>query len=178
MRLFVLFIAIFSSSSCFAFQPTSFAEAWRYLSEKNKSERWVVISSKTKQGYFQCENLDDAVRCVIPVWSKQLQTHSQRVLPIGGRDDPYPEVKGSKMKEFLAQDKVEKAKLILKIYGLEPFYVYSQIQDESEKIIGTQCDVRVMISFKYKNFEKLSKQYLKELFGISEQDGYIFETDS
>ena len=178
MRIFIFLVALFLSSQCFASEPSSLTEAWRYISEPLKSERWIVISGKNNDGYFECENLDDVVRCVVPVWSKQLPTSSSRILPFGGREIPYPEIKGSKHKDFISEEKKERANEILKRMGLSPFYVYSQIKDESGRVVGTQCDIRVMAPFKYKRFEDLAKQYLQEMFGISGNDGYVFSTDS
>lgn len=177
MRALLFFTVLLTSVCGFAAEPTSFADAWRYLAEPNRSERWVVVSTAQNNGFFQCENLDDVVRCTIPAWEKQLPTRSSRILPVGARKTPYPDIKGAKFKAHLTAAQVDSVKDVLQKMGLDPFLVYSQIQDESGRIVGTLSDIRVMVSMQYKDFEPLAKRYLREVFGITEKDGYVFSTD-
>lgn len=170
--------AIFTSSFCNAFETASFSEAWKYLSEKDKSERWVIVSSPKNSAFFQCENLDEVVRCVIPVWIKELPSHGERYRPIGGQETPYPDVKGAALTELMSTESATKAMAVLNEFKLDPFYIYSQVMSESNKIIGTQCDIRIVLDLDYKNFEVLTKMYLKKVFDASDVDGYSFEFDS
>jgi hypothetical protein len=175
-RILSVLLALFASA-VIAAPPASFDAAWTYVSAKGRSERWVVVSStRSRNEYFQCENLDDVVRCVIPVWVKRVPEHG-RYLPFEGREAPYPDVEGSQLKEFLNQVGLAKAEAVLKAQGLVPFFVYSQIKNEQMKTVGTQCDLRVIVPVTYKRFEALAKIYLKEVFGASEADGYEFEAD-
>jgi hypothetical protein len=157
--------------------PASFADAWTYISARNHSERWlIVVSKKSEDQYFQCENLDDVVRCDVPVWIKRLPG-GKRYLPVGGRPTPYPDVEGSRLHEYIDQAKLAKAQAVFKSQGLNPVVVYGQVQDEQKKLVGTHCEVRVVVPLAYKRFEPLAKTYLKEVFGTSEADGYGFRTD-
>ena len=158
-------------------EPKSFADAWSYVSTKGKPERWIVVYSPKKNGYFQCENLDDAVRCSVPAWNQVPPNATKKVLPVGGREKPYPEMPGTKRHVFIKESLVEKSKQLFVKFGLDPFLVYSRVKDENLKIIGTQCDLRVMLSFKFINFEALAKEYLREMFGVTDADGYAFDSD-
>jgi hypothetical protein len=157
--------------------PVSFAEAWRYVSAEGKSDRWIVVQSPKKDGYFQCENLDDVVRCVVPVWTQEIPTRTQKVLPVGGREEPYPQIPGSTRHDYMNDPTMDQTKRLFAKYGLDPFFVYSQVKDEELRVVGTQCDLRVMLGFDFKRFEALAKDYLKEVYGVTEEDGYGFDSD-
>lgn len=155
----------------------SFGDAWIYISAKNRPERWVVVRSKgSRDGYFQCENLGSVVRCDVPVWIKRLPGRG-RYLPFGGRSAPYPDVAGSQLQEILNQARLAKAEAVLKAQGRVPFFIYGQIKNEQREVVGTYCDLRVMVPFTYTRFEELGKNYLKEVFDAPEASGYELETD-
>lgn len=176
VRVLIALIALLASEATAA-PPASFDDAWRYISAQGRSERWLIVSSKrSRNEYFECENLDDVVRCVVPVWLKIIP-QSGRYLPVGGKETPYPDVEGSRLKEILDKSKVAKAREVLTAHGLVPSVIYSQVKNEQMKVVGTQCDLRVVLPLSHPRFELLVKTYLKSVFGVSESDGYVFETD-
>ena len=177
MRFLIGLLAL-AAAVAVAAPPQSFEGAWAYISAKGHSERWLVVSSKKSQDeYFECENLDDVVRCVMPVWTRQIQQRG-RFLPVGGRRTPYPVVEGSQLRQILDQAQIAKAQAIMKAQGLSPIFVYSQIKNEQMQVVGTQCDIRVVVPFSFKKFGEMSKAYLKDVYAVTDADGYAFETNN
>jgi len=162
--------------ACLAGQPSTFSEAWQYLGD-TRYERWVVVHTKDKEGYFQCQNAKNSVVCDIPVWRKELPGAVGGIKTIAGRAQPYPDVKGSVRKDFITQAQVDRAQAVFRKYGLKTQYIYSKMQDDAGRIVGTWCSLGVGVRLGFKNFEQLSRDYLSALFGITEADGYLFQSD-
>ena len=150
-------------------------EAWQYVSVKGKTDRWIILSSKkTKSEYFQCENLDDVVSCVVPVWTK-IATRGRIYAPVDPIDSPHPEIEGSVFEELHDSKKVELAQAVFKQYNLSYFFMYHKLENEHGKIVGTSCDLIVMLPLNYTQFESLTKSYLNQVFGVTEDVGYELE---
>lgn len=150
-------------------------EAWQYVSAKGKTDRWIILSSKkTKSEYFQCENLDDVVSCVVPVWTK-IATRGRVYAPVDPMDSPHPEIEGSVFEELHDSKKVELAQAVFKQYNLSHFFMYHKLENENGKMVGTSCDLIVMLPLNYSEFESLAKSYLNQVFGAMESSGYELE---
>lgn len=170
-------IFLLISNQCLSSEINSFGELWLYITEKDKPNRWFTIYSENRTGYFQCGNYSDVVLCEIPIWIKQINVKAQRTRPTGQQEKPYKEIKGSTNKVYLDIEQVNSAYKFLSENGLDPYFIYSQVEGEFDGIIGTQKDLHVVINFSYKNFELLSKGYLEEVFGLTEQHGYFIRTN-
>ena len=177
MRIIITLLAWCISLGCMAAQVSTFSDAWEYL-KVVKDSGWVVVSTKGNEGYFQCQNVENSIFCELPVWTKSIKTDSKLYRNINLSDKPHPEVKGAVLDQFSTNKQAEQAITVFKKYGLEPYPVYGQMQNENKKMIGTSYTVEVEITPGFKDFEKLSKEFLFVLYGITEKDGYIFDTDS
>lgn len=159
-------------------QPNQFQKSWQYLAKANASERWGVISAKAKQGYFQCANYDDIVRCDIPVWTKLVKHNGSMIGASNCGGQALPELAGAKAKSMLSQQQVDKAYAVFKKYGLQAFEKHCHvITPESNQPVGTLMDLGVLVDFHFDKFEALSKDYLKAVYGIDSSDGYQFSTN-
>lgn len=174
---YILYLLCFSISTLQAGEISTFSAAWNYISEPNKSERYLIIGVERERNiFFECENLDDTVRCVVPLWVKRIP-ETGPYLPVGGRNTPYPDIQGSVHQQLINSNYESKAINVFKEYQLDPFRVYSQIMNKKHEISGTQGDLRVMIPFSFKSFEELAKAYLKEVYGVTESDRYVFDAN-
>ena len=161
-----------------AASPSTFADAWSYVSAPGETSRWVVVTSAVDEdSFFQCQNHDDVVLCAIPVWMKK-RPHQGDYRVVGDRDTPYPELDGAKINELLSAERTAAAQKVLRAYGLAPLFIYSKMEGRDGSIFGTQCELRVVLPLQYKQFEQLAKSYLKDVFGRPESAGYRFATDS
>ncbi len=150
-------------------------DAWKYVSVKGEADRWIILNSKnSKSEYFQCENLDDVVSCVVPVWTK-IATRGRVYAPVDPVDSPHPEIEGSVFEELHDSKKVELAQAVFKQYNLSHFFMYHKLENENGKIVGTSCDLIVMLPLNYSEFDSLAKSYLNQVFGAMESSGYELE---
>lgn len=176
MRLAALAALLAFSLLCRAEPVNSVREAWAYVAEAGRSERWIVISSTKNPGYFQCENRDAFVLCPIPVWISRVPG-SGRYAHTNARGTPYPEIPGSKQQVFLSARQVVSARTALRRMKLSAVDVYSQIHDEERRIIGTAYEVRIALDFNFNEFEKLVDAYMQSVWNTSARDGYAFQTN-
>jgi hypothetical protein len=172
---FLAFLAYAATGG--AEQIKSPREAWIYLSQPNKSARWVLIASTRNDGYFQCENLDTFVRCPVPIWIKRLPVESKRYASTNSRSMPHPDIAGSELRRFLTDAQATAAKNAFRRLNLAPDDVYSQIHDERRRIVGTAYDIGIVLKLDFREFEKLVEAYMLAVWGTSIKDGYTYETD-
>lgn len=178
MRRLSLFLVLFSQLSLgSAAEIKSIDAAWAYLARPGKIDRWVVIGSKKNKGYVQCERMPDFVLCPFPVWAK-LGPGPKRVAPRKPRPTPHPEVPGTTIKEYLAATKVASLKETLKRHRIAANDVYSQMVDESGRIVGTAYDVKIALDLNFSRFVPLVEDLLNRVWDTNKQDGYLFDSDS
>jgi hypothetical protein len=165
-------------SACYADTVTSVGQAWQYLIKSTGAERWVVISSKVNEGYFQCENFDTFVSCPMPVWRQVLPGTKLTGTADARADKPYPLLAGSERKDYLTDKQVAAARRVLKRFGLSVDDVYSQLVDakDKSKSVGTSFELQVALNFNYKQFPDLVEAYMVEVWGAGADKGYDFET--
>jgi hypothetical protein len=179
MRTLIFILIVGLSSACHAETVASVDAAWQYLIKSTGSKRWVVISSKVNSGYFQCENLDTFVSCPMPVWRSVLPGIRLTGNAESRTNEPYPILQGSDRKEFLTEQQVAIARRVLQRFGLRSEDVHSQLIDGNKKektIVGTSFELRIDLSLDYQRFPELVEAYMVEVWGVSADKGYDFET--
>lgn len=177
LGLIILFFSLQASSSEVSNSSAIFTEAWQYVSVKGKTDRWIILSSKkSRSEYFQCENLDDVVSCVVPVWTKMI-SKGGIYAPVDPMDSPHPDLDGAIFEELHNSEKVELAQAVFKQRKLSSFFMYHKLENEHGKIVGTSCDLILMLPLGFTEFDMLAKDYLKKVFDATEAEGYELETD-
>jgi hypothetical protein len=161
-RLALTALFLFGAPSIHA-QVDSTTSAWGYLTDRNSSLQWVIISSKRNNGYVQCENVRTFVRCEFPVWAKILPGE-RRTKPVGLRGSAYPDVSGAKLNEYLSGAQLAALKKTLARMRIKPEDVHSQAVNPRGAVVGTSYDVAVVLELAFEDFDRFVTDVLMEVF--------------
>lgn len=150
--------------------------AWDYLTTKQDSSQWAVISVEGNKGYVQCERYDDVLRCPFPVWSKLLPG-TKLYAPVSPQLTPHPEIKGTKTKTYMEERQAKKLIKLLSDEKLEFAEVYSRLENKKGATAGTSYEVILILQLNYAKFENLVEKVLSTVWGAHNIGTYLIETD-
>jgi hypothetical protein len=97
--------------------------------------------------------------------------------PVDPLDSPHPDREGAIFEELHNSKKVELAQAVFKQHKLSFFFMYNKLENEQGKIVGTSCDLIIMLPLTFDKFDLLAKDYLQQVFDATEVEGYKLETD-
>ncbi|WP_372743329.1 hypothetical protein [Neptunomonas sp.] len=177
MRITILSALIFFGTSGICFAESQIDDVWEYLTKKENSSQWAVISIEGNRGFLQCERYDEYLRCPFPVWAKLLPS-AKFYAPISVQTSPYPEVEGTETKLYMEANQVKTLISLLSEKKLEYAEVYSQLEDEKGAVAGTSYDVVLILDLDYAKFENLVNEFLNIVWGAGITGDYQIETDS
>ena len=177
MRFLLLVVLLTVTGPCCSSEIDSIEKAWAYLTAPSRSDQWIVIESKKNGRYVQCANMGEFLKCPFPVWLKALPT-AKRTAVKTSRGTPFPDVAGSRMREYIAHTEIALLKEAIAKQGLKPEDVFSQVVDERGRIVGTSHDIVVILKPSFSRFASFVQHVLNTVWGGTAEDGYTIETDS
>lgn len=177
MRFLVFVVLLTVAGPCRSGEIDSIEKAWAYLTAPSRSDQWIVIESKKNGRYVQCANMGEFLNCPFPVWRKALPT-AKRTAVKTSRRTPFPDVAGSRTREYISRTEVPLLKEAIAQQGLKPEDVFSQVVDERGRIVGTSYEIVVILNPSFSRFTSFVQHVLNAVWGGTPEDGYTIETDS